>query len=255
MMAHPTFKMRRKKGKTLKDLVIEAIDKGATSVEDVYKSISNLPLELFEKFDLFTNTYKRGKQSREKTIGDIHDMISNLYEQVEHMASILLQNNSKLKKKTKRQFRTPSLSWVDFIYIFIVSLLGCIIFNQSNPNGISLIPKSWSDEAISNVAPAMAMAKYQEGETLFVDARPTIFFEQGHIEGSINMPLALFDIMYMMEFSEVDKARDIVVYGRTISSLYDEHAARKFILRGHDNTMIFKSGLAAWKRKGYPVKP
>jgi len=59
----------------------------------------------------------------------------------------------------------------------------------------------------------------------------------------------------MMEFSDVDKAKDIIVYGRTIGSLYDEHVTRKLILRGHNNTMIFKSGLAAWKKKGYPIKP
>jgi len=71
----------------------------------------------------------------------------------------------------------------------------------------------------------------------------------------MNLPLALFEIMYMMELSDVDKEKEIIVYGRTISRLYDEDLAGKLILRGHKNTRILKGGLSQWKKKGYPVEP
>ena len=101
----------------------------------------------------------------------------------------------------------------------------------------------------------MAIAKHKAGKTLFLDARPASFYEQGHIEGAINIPSAIFDIMYMMELSEIDKQKDIIVYGRTISSLYDFQVARKLILRGHKSTMILEAGFGAWENKGFPVKP
>ena len=87
-----------------------------------------------------------------------------------------------------------------------------------------------------------------------MDARPSMLYEQMHIRGSINIPLAFFDIMYMMELQDMDKAQEIIVYGRTISRLYDEQVARKLFLRGYKRTMILKGGLPDWKEKGYPVE-
>ena len=100
----------------------------------------------------------------------------------------------------------------------------------------------------------MAFEKNQEARTIFIDARPGIFFERAHIVGALNIPLTVFDIMYMMELSEVDKKQEVVVYGRTISRCYDEQLAGKLVLRGHRNVVILKGGLAEWKRKGLPVK-
>ena len=88
----------------------------------------------------------------------------------------------------------------------------------------------------------MAMAKHQQGDALFIDARPAGFYDQMHIKGATSLPLTLFDLMYMMDLGSVSKTKDIIVYGRTLSSLYDEHVARKLILRGHKNTMVLNGG-------------
>jgi 3-mercaptopyruvate sulfurtransferase SseA len=87
-----------------------------------------------------------------------------------------------------------------------------------------------------------------------VDARPFTLYERAHISGAVNIPLALFDIMYMMELSELKKDKQIIVYGRTVSSYYDERVARKLILRGHKNIGILKGGLSGWRKKGYAIK-
>ena len=64
----------------------------------------------------------------------------------------------------------------------------------------------------------------------------------------------IFDTIYMMELSGFDKSKTIIVYGRTISRLYDERVSQKLVLRGHNNTMILKGGFSAWRKKGYPLK-
>ena len=171
------------------------------------------------------------------------------------MSKYLASNIQVIKKKSEYRFRASRTSWIDFLFIFILSLLVAIIFNHSNPNGIRLIPKSLADEVVSWAEPSLAMLKHAEGDTLLVDARPSPFYEHMHIEGAVNMPLSLFDIIYMMDFEEIDKKKDIIVYGRTISSHYDEQVARKLSLRGHKSTMILEGGLSAWKKRGYPVKP
>ncbi len=174
---------------------------------------------------------------------------------IKQMSNWLLRDELMIEREAERQLRTPGLSWIDFLVIIFVSLLCGLLFNLSNPNGINLIPKSWSDEPISSVAISTAMAKHKAGGTLFVDARPSNFYDQGHIDGAVSVPSSLFEIMYMMELSDMEKTKEIIVYGRTISSLYDEQVARRLILRGHKNTMILEKGVSMWKKKGYPVKP
>lgn len=174
---------------------------------------------------------------------------------VKQLSGRLLKDDLRLEKETERRLRVPALSWFDLLAILSLSLLFGIIFNLSNPNGIKLVPKSWSGEAVSTVSLSEAMRKYTEGNTLFVDARPSNFFEQRHIKGAINLPLALFDIIYMMELSEADREKEIILYGKTISRLYDEQVARKLILRGHKNTRVLSDGLSGWVKSGYPVEP
>ena len=145
-----------------------------------------------------------------------------------------------------------------FVLILLIiglSILLGIVFNQSNPNGISLIPKFFSDDAIAKVIPSMAMEEYKNGGCLFLDAMPSNFYEQRHIKGALNIPLALFDIMYAIDLNDQDRDKRIIVYGRTISERYDEEVANKLILRGYKNVQILQGGLSSWEKKGYPVEP
>ena len=169
------------------------------------------------------------------------------------MSKYLARNDLIIKKKSVRANEGPKASWLDFFVIFFLSLIGGIIFNYSNPNGIDLIPTFITNESIAHVTSSQAFAYYSRGNTLFLDARPATLFHKGHIKGAVNIPLPLFDIMYMMKLSEMDKNNNIIVYGRTFSSLYDEQLARKLELRGHENIMILKGGLALWEKKGYPI--
>jgi hypothetical protein len=41
----------------------------------------------------------------------------------------------------------------------------------------------------------------------------------------------------------------------TESWLHDEQIARKILLCGHDQKMIFEGGLTSWKAKKYPITP
>lgn len=174
---------------------------------------------------------------------------------VKEMSKWLTRDELQLERAARREFWLHGLSLFDFILIGGLTLLCGIIFNQTNPRGIRLIPQLRFEEEIVQVVSDSAMAKHEEGEALFVDARPSSFFEQRHIKGAINIPLALFDLMYMMGLSEADKAQNIIVYGRSISSRSDEEVARKLILRGHRNVEVLDGGLSTWKKKGYPVEP
>jgi rhodanese-related sulfurtransferase len=177
------------------------------------------------------------------------------YAFVKQMSKWLTRGETRLATEAQRQYRAPKLAWVDFLLIVGLSVLCALIFNQTNPNGVALFPKTLLDESITPMPASSAMARLEKGGALFVDAMPSNFYDKEHIAEAVNLPLAIFDIMYMMVLSQEDKEKEIIVYGRTISKRYDEQLASKLALRGHKNVRILEGGLSAWKEKGYPVEP
>ncbi|MGA2400988.1 MAG: cyclic nucleotide-binding domain-containing protein [Syntrophobacteraceae bacterium] len=144
------------------------------------------------------------------------------------------------------------VSWFDFLLVIGVSVLLAITFNISNPYGIPLVPVP--PDPVPSVSASAAMKDYRQGQTLIVDAMPGNFYQLRHIRGAVNMPMALFDIVYLMSFSEADKDKKIVVYGNTVSRSYDLEIAGKLLLRGYRDVKVLDGGLRAWEANGYPVE-
>jgi rhodanese-related sulfurtransferase len=174
---------------------------------------------------------------------------------IKQLSGWLKRDEQALETEARRLVAPPSMSWFDFVLLIGVSILFALVFNQTNPNGIPLFQKLPSKEAVSSVSLSAAVEEHKKGETVFVDAMPANFYEKEHIRGAVNMPLPLFDIVYMMTFGEEEKSKNIIVYGRTISKLYDVEVANKLVLRGYKNARVLEGGLSDWKKKGYPVEP
>lgn len=81
--------------KTLVRFIQDAIDKGATTVEEVHKSIADLPLKILEESDLLKESAKEAKRLQDHTIGAIYDVIRAVNEQVGDYASELLAEAKK----------------------------------------------------------------------------------------------------------------------------------------------------------------
>ena len=62
----------------LKDIVQEAVDKGATSVEEVHQAIAAMPLEMLESIEGLEEPAKNIKELRQKSIGMVYDIIRKI---------------------------------------------------------------------------------------------------------------------------------------------------------------------------------
>ena len=76
--------------KTLPKLIQEAIDKGANTVEEIHKSIADLPLKILEESDLLRGPSKVARRVQDQTIGAIYDVIRDVNQQIGTLASELL---------------------------------------------------------------------------------------------------------------------------------------------------------------------
>jgi hypothetical protein len=73
----------------------DAIDKGATTVEDIHKSIADLPLKVLEESELLRGPAREVRRVQDHTIGAIYDVIRGINQQVGTLASDLLREAAK----------------------------------------------------------------------------------------------------------------------------------------------------------------
>ena len=190
------------------------------------------------------------KDQLDRILRDFPD-ISKVF--VREMRRWLFNDEKRIEQQAQEVHKSLRTTWFDFLLVIAVSLILATIFNYSNPNGIPLFPKFPDRNAFPAIGPTAAWEEFRGGQTLFLDARPAYFYHERRIKGAVNFPLALFDIVYLMTFAKEDKERKIIVYGGTISKLYDLELAGKLTLRGYEQVRVLEGGLEAWAGKGFPV--
>jgi len=82
-------------GKALIEFIQEAVDKGATTIEEIHKSIADLPLKILEQSELLRGSAKEAQRLQDHTIGAIYDVIRKINEQVGTLGSELLAEAAK----------------------------------------------------------------------------------------------------------------------------------------------------------------
>ncbi|MGK0289872.1 MAG: hypothetical protein ACI86H_001320 [bacterium] len=75
----------------LVELVQTAIDKGATSVEEVHQAIAKEPLDLLKKIAPLEKTAEKAQEFHEHTIGSIYEGIRSINQEVGKLATDLLE--------------------------------------------------------------------------------------------------------------------------------------------------------------------
>jgi hypothetical protein len=77
------------------NFIQDAIDKGATTVEKIHKSIADLPLKMLEESELLKGPAKEARRVQDHTIGAVYDVIRRINQQVGTLASKLLKEAAK----------------------------------------------------------------------------------------------------------------------------------------------------------------
>ncbi len=75
----------------IQKVVKDAIDKGATNVEQVHQSIAKMPLKYLEKIERIESAAKKVGDIQEKTIGYVYDLIRRVNGKVDGIAKDMLQ--------------------------------------------------------------------------------------------------------------------------------------------------------------------
>lgn len=68
----------------------EAVDRGATSVEEIHRAIADLPFDVLERNGLFVETAAEVRQIQDRSIGAVYDVVRQVNHKVAGLASDLL---------------------------------------------------------------------------------------------------------------------------------------------------------------------
>ncbi len=83
--------------KNLQELVQDAIDKGATTVEEVHRSIAGMPFDQLQKISFLETPTQKARELTDQSIGAVYDSIRNLNQRAGQIARELL---AKLDRST-----------------------------------------------------------------------------------------------------------------------------------------------------------
>jgi len=103
-----------KKLQELQDLVQEAIDNGATSVEQIHKSLAKQPFKVLKKINLTGATVGKLEDFQNESIGNVYEFIRTVNQKVGKIAAELLKTAEKgrgikgSKKSTPQQCRATT---------------------------------------------------------------------------------------------------------------------------------------------------
>jgi rhodanese-related sulfurtransferase len=100
---------------------------------------------------------------------------------------------------------------------------------------------------------AEAMAKYDEPNVIFVDARVPEDYKAGHITGAVLLPFDSLDDYWPQVEGQLPKEREIVTYCSGAECELSLFLARYMKDAGYEKISIFYGGWVQWQENGGPV--
>jgi hypothetical protein len=99
----------------LKDFIQEAVDRGASSVEQIHQHIADLPFEALEKAGLLENEKLKLREKQRRSIGMVYEAIRRINREIGQLISDQFENLEEtqqvrevLKEKEKKAVKKPA---------------------------------------------------------------------------------------------------------------------------------------------------
>ena len=108
-------------------------------------------------------------------------------------------------------------------------------------------------QGVKTVNLAQAYALFQQGQALFIDARPAHEFAELHIPKALNIYPSLLEAGGVDYMAGIAKDREIVIYCGQESCDLSLRVAEKLQALGFTRVTVYLEGFRAWDEAGYPA--
>ncbi|OGP53414.1 MAG: hypothetical protein A2Y65_06855 [Deltaproteobacteria bacterium RBG_13_52_11] len=146
----------------------------------------------------------------------------------------------------------------------LLIVLGVILgagFNVVRSTGLPWIER-WSVSSVSashlkglqEISLEEAYSLYRQGNTVLLDARDTLSFQQGHIAGALNVPPGEAK-GYLKEVLTLAKSgHEVIVYCDGVDCPLSPELARTLQRFGVPSVKVLVDGWRLWLEAGYPIE-
>ena len=108
-------------------------------------------------------------------------------------------------------------------------------------------------QGVKTVNLAQAYALFQQGQALFIDARPADEFSELHVPKSLNITPDMVSAGVDEKVAGLAKDQEIVVYCGQVSCDLALKVAEKLQALGFTRVTAYIGGFRAWDEAGYPA--
>jgi rhodanese-related sulfurtransferase len=124
----------------------------------------------------------------------------------------------------------------------------------SSANPAPAEPAAPPPSGIEEITPEVAYEEFKAGGALFVDARRTKQYEDGHIQGARSLSLweADFDQRLDAFLNREDSGQPIIVYCMSKNCEDSHNVGLRLKGAGFLNVRVMKGGFPEWKHREYP---
>lgn len=78
--------------RNLADLVHDAVDRGATTAQEIHKAVADLPLDVLEEIKPLETLVKRVRKAQDRSISAVYDLVRGINEEVAKVTRDILPN-------------------------------------------------------------------------------------------------------------------------------------------------------------------
>jgi len=147
------------------------------------------------------------------------------------------------------------------VFLSLIAVVMGVIVNQLRSDSIPLLG-DWSPEARitlkfgKNILIPFeeAKGKFLTGSAVFLDARTPELYQEGHIQGARNVPIAEFDQLADKVFMEFPEDTLFVTYCDGEDCTLSAELALKLREIGYENVRVLHNGWSVWKSYQLPLK-
>lgn len=120
-----------------------------------------------------------------------------------------------------------------------------------DPN-LNYVDTEYMVNLMDTVRPVSDRTEYNqyvpEWDFVIVDSRPEVRYNEGHINGAINIPDSQFD--QFKHLLPEDKSKELIFYCGGLECPLSAESARKAIELGYENVFVYQEGTPFWKEAG-----
>jgi rhodanese-related sulfurtransferase len=138
-----------------------------------------------------------------------------------------------------------------------IVLLGCglgLAANQISPRGLPLVAAPKAPQTKGEFIPLeQANLLWQNGATLFLDAREPADYAAGHIGNALNLPAHSFAQNFGNVAPMLTPESELVLYCDGQECDLSHRLAASLRQQGYTNIHLLHNGWTAWRQAGLPV--